>query len=136
MKVECSCPFLPSDRFHPTELITNFIRKFWKSHSYLILVFNANKIKIVEFTQESVFMHRKPCAETESEFDVYIWKVHSLSIPSDRWAFDSVKTALKFKNLKIVVICIPLLMAHLIIICKCKCLYQFFVNLTLSTFIR
>ena len=28
----------------------------------MILVFNANKIKIVEFTQESVFVLRKPCA--------------------------------------------------------------------------
>ena len=36
----------------------------------MILVFNANKIKIVEFTQESVFMIRKTCAEIESEFDV------------------------------------------------------------------
>ena len=37
---------------------------------FLILVFNANKIKIAEFTQESMFMQRKPCAEIESEFDV------------------------------------------------------------------
>ena len=71
MKDECSCAFLSSDRLHPTDLlILYFVRKFWKSHSWLILVFNANKIKIVEFTQESVFMRRKPCAEIESEFDV------------------------------------------------------------------
>ena len=70
MKVECSCASLPSDRFHPTELRTYFVRKFRKSHSELILVFNDNKIKIVEFTQESVFIRRKPCAEIESEFDV------------------------------------------------------------------
>ena len=47
-----------------------------------------------------MFMRRKPCAEIESEFDVLIWKVHSLSIPSNRWAFDCVKTtpnALKSK---------------------------------------
>ena len=31
---------------------------------------DSNKIEIVEFTQESVFMGRKPCAELESEFDV------------------------------------------------------------------
>ena len=73
-------------------------------------------MKIVKFIQESLFMCRAPYAEIESEFDVWIWKVHSLSIPSDRWAFDCVKTAVKFKNLKIVVICIPLLLAHLIII--------------------
>ena len=30
-------------------------------------IFNVNKIKIVEFTQESVFMRRKSCAEIESE---------------------------------------------------------------------
>ena len=70
MKVECSCVFLPSERFHPTDLLTYFIRKFWKSHSQLILVFDAKKIKIVEFTQESVFMRKKPCAEIENEFDV------------------------------------------------------------------
>ena len=23
-------------------------------------------------------MHRKPCAEIESEFDVWFWKVHSI----------------------------------------------------------
>ena len=64
-------------------------------------------------------MHRKPCGEIESEFDVWIWKVHSLSIPSDRWAFERVKTAVKFKNLKIVVICEkPLLLAYLITIEK------------------
>ena len=61
-------------------------------------------------------MHRKPCAEIESEFDVWTWKVHSLSIPSDRWAFDYVKTEVKIKNLKIVVISIPLLQVRLIII--------------------
>ena len=36
----------------------------------MILVFNANKIKIVEFTQKSVFIHRKPCDEVENEFDI------------------------------------------------------------------
>ena len=46
-------------------------------------------MKIVEFIQE--FMPRKSCADIESEFDVWIWKMHSLSIPSDRWAFDCVK---------------------------------------------
>ena len=45
-------------------------------------------MKIVEFNQEFVFMPRKSCAEIESEFDVWIWKVHSRSIPPDRWAFD------------------------------------------------
>ena len=28
-------------------------------------------------------MRRKPCTEIENEFDVWIWKVHSLSVPSD-----------------------------------------------------
>ena len=79
------------------------------------MVVNANKIKIVEFTQESAFMRGKRCAEIESELDVWIWKVYSVSIPSDRWAFDFVKTAVKFKNLQIVVISIPLLLAHLVI---------------------
>ena len=32
----------------------------------MILVFNANKIEIIEFTQESVLILRKPCAEIES----------------------------------------------------------------------
>ena len=70
MKVQCSCAFLLSDRFLPTDLLTYFVRKFLKSHLKLILVFTANKIKIVEFTQESVFMRRKPYAEIESKFDV------------------------------------------------------------------
>ena len=39
----------------------------------------------------------------------------SLSIPSDKWNFDRVKTALKLNNLKIVVICIPQSLAHVII---------------------
>ena len=116
MKVERSCAFLLSDRFYSTDLLIHFVRKFRKSHSQLILVFSANKIKIVEFTQESLFMRRKPCAEIESEFDVWIWKVYSLCISSYRWAFDCVKTAVKFENWKIVVICIPLILAHLIII--------------------
>ena len=30
----------------------------------------ADKINIVEYTQESVLMRRKPCAEIEREFDV------------------------------------------------------------------
>ena len=30
----------------------------------------ADSSKIVEFIQESVFMHRKPCAGIESEFNV------------------------------------------------------------------
>ena len=117
-------------RFHPINLLTYFVRKFWKSYSKLILVFKANKIKIVEFTQESVFVLRKLCAEIEREFDVWIWKVHSVSIPSNRRAFDCVKTAVKFKNLKIIVICIPLLFAHI----KGKC--KFSVNLTLTISIR
>ena len=70
MKVESSCAFLPSNRFHPTSLLTCFISKFRKIYSLQTLVFNANKIKIVEFTQESVFMRRKPCAEIENEFDI------------------------------------------------------------------
>ena len=85
---------------------------------YLILVFNANEIKIAEFIQESVFVRRNPCAEIESEFDIWIWKAHSLSIPFNRWVFECVKTALKCKNLKVVMICIPLFLAHLIIIYK------------------
>ena len=36
----------------------------------MILVFNANKSKIVAFTQESVFVGRKPCAEIENEFEI------------------------------------------------------------------
>ena len=122
MKAECLCAFLPSDRFHLTDLLTYSLRKLWKSHSWLILIFNANKIKIVKFTKESVFMsrkdcalfmrrkacavfmlrkacavfihrkacavfmRRKACAEIESEFDVRILKVRSLSIPSDRFS--------------------------------------------------
>ena len=82
-------------------------------------------------------MRRKSCAEIESEFNVWIWKVHSLSIPSDRWAFDCVKTAVKFKNLKIV-ICIPPALGpfNYHIKGKCKCIYQFLINLTLSISIR
>ena len=68
MKVECSCVFIPSNRFHATDLLTYFVYKFWKSHSKLILLFKANKIKIVEFIQEYVFMQRKPCAEIENKF--------------------------------------------------------------------
>ena len=138
MKVESLCAFLPSDRFHPTDLRRYFVRKFWKSHSWLILVFNANKIKIVEFIQESMFMRRKPCAEIENKFDVRILKVHSLSIPYDRWAFDCVKTAVKSKNLEIVVIFGTLAFGpfNYRIKSKCKCLYQILINLTLSTSIR
>ena len=73
---------------------------------------------MVEFIQESVFVRLKPVAEMESEFDVWFWKMYSLSIPSDRWIFDRVKTALKLKNVKIVVICIPLPSVYLIIIQK------------------
>ena len=31
-------------------------------------LFKANKIKILEFIQEYVFMQRKPCVEIENEF--------------------------------------------------------------------
>ena len=34
----------------------------------------------------AVFMRRKVCPEIESEFDVRILKVRSLSIPSDRFS--------------------------------------------------
>ena len=69
MKVECLCGFLPSDRFYPTKLHISFANSKKDIHQ-LILVFYANKIKIGEFTQESVFMRRKPCAKGESKFDV------------------------------------------------------------------
>ena len=56
--------------------------------------------------------------------------MYSLSIPSDRWIFDRVKTALKLKNVKIVVICIPLPLVYLIIIQKLS------TSVTLSISIR
>ena len=63
--------------------------------------------------------------------------MHYLSISSDRWAFDCVKTEVKFKNLKIVVICIlPFGPFNYHIKGKCKCLSQFLINLTLSISIR
>ena len=80
-----------------------------------MLVFNINKIRTVEFIRETVFAPRKSCAETESEFGVRFWEVYSLSIPSDRWIFDYVKTTVKHKSLKIILICIPLPLAHWII---------------------
>ena len=56
---------IPSDR-----LTYIFRLQILKEPFKLILVFKGNKIKIVEFTQEYVFMRRKPCAERENEFDV------------------------------------------------------------------
>ena len=74
-------------------------------------------------------MRRKLCAEMVNEFDVWLWKAHSRSISSDRWNFDCVKAAVKLKNLKIIVICKPLHLAHLIVIEKyVKCRYQFLIN--------
>ena len=82
-------------------------------------------------------MHRKPWAEIDSEFDVWIWKVHYLSISSDRWAFDCVETEVRFKNLKIVVICIlPFGPFNYHIKGKWKFLSQFLIDLTLSISIR
>ena len=82
-------------------------------------------------------MRRKPWAEIDSEFDVWIWKVHYLSISSDRWAFDCVETEVKFKNLKIVVICIlPFGPFNYHIKGKWKFLSQFLIDLTLSISIR
>ena len=82
-------------------------------------------------------MRRKPWAEIDSEFDVWIWKVHYLSISSDRWAFDCVETEVRFKNLKIVVICIlPFGPFNYHIKGKWKFLSQFLIDLTLSISIR
>ena len=59
MKVECSCAFLPSDRFYPGDLHISFADSE-----------RANKIKTVEFRKlEPVFICRKPYAEIESEFE-------------------------------------------------------------------
>ena len=84
MKGESSCAFLPSDRFHPTDLLAFCIPKFWKKNSWLILELNANESTIVEFIQEYVFVRLKPFAEIESKFDVWFWKMYFLSIPSGR----------------------------------------------------
>ena len=73
---------------------------------------------------------------TENEFDIWFWKMLFLSILSDRWTFDCVKTAVKLKNLKIVMICMPLGPFNYHIKVKCKCFYQFLINLTLSISIR
>ena len=70
--------FRLTDSIRQTYLHISYVNSE-KSYSPLVLVFNANEIKIVEFIQESVFMHRKPCAAIESEFDVWIWKLYSLS---------------------------------------------------------
>ena len=70
--------FRLTDSIRQTYLHISYVNSE-KSYSPLVLVFNANEIKIVEFIQESVFMHRKPCAAIESEFDVLIWKLYSLS---------------------------------------------------------
>ena len=59
--------FCPTDSIRQTYLHISFPNSERAIH---ILVFDANKIEMVEFTQESVFMGRKPCAELESEFDV------------------------------------------------------------------
>ena len=63
-------------------------------------------------------MRKKPCAEIECEFDVWIWKVNSLFIPSDIWAFDRVKTAVKSKTWKSSWFYILLFLIHLVIMWK------------------
>ena len=88
-----------SRRLHQDEcLLGNFVCKFW------IAIHSWFRFKRVEFTQQSMFVRKKPCAEIESKFDVWFWKVYSLSIPSYRWTFDCAKTAVKLKSLKIVVV--------------------------------
>ena len=61
--------FRLTDSIRQTYLHISYVNSE-KSYSPLVLVFNTNEIKIVEFTQESLFMRRKPCAAIESEFDV------------------------------------------------------------------
>ena len=83
-------------------------------------------------------MPRKPCAEIESEFDVYIWKVHSLSIPSDSWAFWLCKNCSKIQELEnrrdLYTPAHGLFNYH--IEGTCICLYHFLINFTLSISIQ
>lgn len=51
----------------------------------LILVFDSDKIKIVKFIQDSVFVRRKPGAEIERVLDICFWKMYSLFISSNIW---------------------------------------------------
>ena len=118
MKVECSCAFLPSEIFHPTELLTYFVRKL-----------KVNKIKIVEFTEESVFMHWKPCAEIQSVFSVY--SIRQISF----WLCINCSKIQEFENRRDLYIpALGLFNYHIKV--KRKCLYQFLINLTLSISIR
>ena len=53
--------------FRPTDSIRQSFL-----HTYISFANSerVTKVKVVEFTQESLFMRRKLCAEIESEFDV------------------------------------------------------------------
>ena len=99
----------------PSDKLTNIFHSQILKKPFIadILAFNSNKIKIVDFTQEFVFVRKNLVLGIENEFNVWFWKMHFLSILYDRWTFDCVRTAVKLKNLKIVVIFIPLPLAHL-----------------------
>ena len=56
--------FISSVRQIPPDRLTYIFRSQILEKPFIAdLVFNVNKIKIVEFTQESIFARRKPCSE-------------------------------------------------------------------------
>ena len=58
---------ISSVRQIPSDRLTYIFRSQILKEQFIA---DSNKIEIVEFTQESVFMGRKPCGELESEFGV------------------------------------------------------------------
>ena len=115
-------------------ILAYFIPNFWKYHSYLVLVINANKIKIAEFIQKSMFVRGSPCAKIgclKCTWCLIMENVYFIC-SIQHGIFDCAKTVVKrLEN------CDDLYSPafgpfnyHLNV--KCKCLYQYLVNLAIS----